>query len=284
MTHASSVRQALRSSDHLLTLFNQLGNTAAPNGRVLSAYRQARRALVTVRNVGELRQVLGELRATLTTLAQSSLITAAYYGTQQAWHELEAVGVTDNPVNAYDWTAALLAWLAVLDAQIARVQAAYVIGDGDLAPILGDESRVGLLAPAPVVNEGQHWLGAVLAGAWLSTVTGNLKRVGRDDAYQRQAVAAIDERTTDCCLRVHGQVVELRQPFHTPGTPHFAERQQDPPFHWNCRTTVCLVAREFADDALSMQMRDAAQAELQARAQTGQRVEIHPASATSRRP
>lgn len=281
--HERSVQLALRSNDYLLTLFNRLGNTAAPNGKVLSAYRQARRALVTVRNVGELRQVLNELRLTLEIIARTTLDRAAQYGAQQATAELDALDI-QGPPSTYDWMATLAAWLAVIDAQIARVQAAYVLGDGDLGTILGDESRVGLLAPAPVIGEGTHWAGAVLAGAWLSTISTNLKRTGQEDAYQRQAVAAIDERTTDCCLRVHGQVVALRQPFHLTGTPRFADHQQDPPFHWNCRTTVCLVAREMADDALSLSMRDAAQSELQARAQTGQRAEIHPAHATSRRP
>jgi hypothetical protein len=281
--HARSVQLALRSNAALKTITNQMGTTDAPRGRVLSAYRQARRALSSVRNVGELRQVLAELRLTLEIIARSTLDAATQYGIKQATAELTALDIA-GPPSAYAWQAALLAWLATIDAQLTKVQTLYVLGDGDLGPIVGDASRVGLLAPAPVVNEGAQWAAAVLAGAWLTTVSSTLQRTGQSEAYQRQAVAAIDERTTDCCLRVHGQVVELRERFHTPGTPHYAERQLDPPFHRYCRTTVCLVAREFADDALTVQMQDAAQSELQARAQTGQRAVIHPAHATSGRP
>ncbi len=280
--HVRSTQLALRSNAALKTLTNQLGSLDAPRGRVLSAYRQARRALLQVRNVGELRQVLSELRLTLAVIARTTLDQATQLGTQQALGELHALDL-DGPPTAYTWAAALAAWLAVIDAQLSRVQALYVVSDGDLAPIVGDAARMGALTPAPVIGEGAHWAAAVLAGAWLSTVSTNLRRVGKLEAYQRQAVAALDERTTDCCLHVHGQVVELRQPFHLTGTPRFSEYQQDPPFHWYCRTSVCLVAREFADDVLSVQMRDAAQAELQARAATGQRAPIHPAHATSRR-
>ena len=281
--HERAVQLALRSNAALKTITNQMGTTEAPRGRVLSAYRQARRALVAVRNVGELRQVLNELRLTLEIIARQTLDTATQYGLQQATAELAAWDIA-GPPSAYNWQAALAAWLAVIDAQLTKVQTLYIIGDGDVSPILGDTSRVGVLAPAPVINEGAQWAAVALAGAWLASVTNALRGIGQESAYQRQAVAAIDERTTDCCLRVHGQVVELRERFHTPGTPHFAERQLDPPFHWYCRTTVCLVRREFADDALSVQMRDAAQSELHARAQTGQRTTIHPAHATSQRP
>lgn len=58
--------------------------------------------------------------------------------------------------------------------------------------------------------------------------------------YQKQAIAAIDARTTDCCRRVNGQIQPLDKPFELRGTPRFADRLMQPPFHWNCRTVTVL--------------------------------------------
>jgi hypothetical protein len=82
---------------------------------------------------------------------------------------------------------------------------------------------------------------------------------------------------------VHGQVVDLDKPFHLTGQPRFAQYVDNPPFHWSCRTATALVRPQDAEDGLTQAMIDAARAELAARAATGKRVEIHPASALSRR-
>lgn len=102
--------------------------------------------------------------------------------------------------------------------------------------------------------------------------------------YKKQAIATIDERTTDCCLRVHGQIQPLDKPFKLTGTPRFGDRVPDPPFHWYCRTTEVLYNEKFEEFGIStMQMRDAANAEIEARDRTGTREEIYPSHATARR-
>lgn len=56
---------------------------------------------------------------------------------------------------------------------------------------------------------------------------------------QKQAVAfATGSDTTETCLRVHGQIQPINKPFDIVGRPSFGEKQMQPPFHWNCRTTV----------------------------------------------
>lgn len=109
-------------------------------------------------------------------------------------------------------------------------------------------------------------------------------QVQTDEVYQRQAIAAIDENTTDCCLRVHGQIVSFDNPFHLTGTPRFASHVHAPPFHWNCRTAVTVYRKEMESFGVTTdQMRDAAREEIGARRRTKKRVVIHPAHATSRR-
>lgn len=101
--------------------------------------------------------------------------------------------------------------------------------------------------------------------------------------YWKQAVAAIDERTTDCCLQVHGQVQPLDKPFELSGTPRFGDKIQNPPFHWYCRTATALYRPEMEQTGLTTtDMVSAAKAELAARLKGG-RVVIHPSNAVSRR-
>ena len=102
--------------------------------------------------------------------------------------------------------------------------------------------------------------------------------------WGRQAVAVIDERTTDCCLRVHGQWQAFGDEFTLTGTPRYADTMERPPFHRWCRTATALVQRQFAADDLTTQMRDAARDELNARkTQYPRRKVITPANAFSRR-
>ena len=108
-------------------------------------------------------------------------------------------------------------------------------------------------------------------------------QVQTGERWRKQAIAALDERTTDCCLRVHGQIKDLDEPFHLTGTPRFADEMQHPPFHWFCRTVETLWVEQFEQAGITTkEMRAAANAELKAR-EDGSRQEIHPASATSRR-
>lgn len=58
------------------------------------------------------------------------------------------------------------------------------------------------------------------------------------DTLMKMAMAVIDRRTTNCCLRVHGQIQPNNKPFILTGYPSFDSKMMQPPFHWNCRTSV----------------------------------------------
>lgn len=129
-------------------------------------------------------------------------------------------------------------------------------------------------------------------GARRTVITAN--NAARDAFYQlwgeqipglgKQAVAAIDENTTETCLLVHGQVQPMDSPYVLEGQPRFADRMMYPAFHWRCRTTSVAYHPDFevGSKISTRDMTSAAQAELTAR-EDGSREEIHPAHATSRR-
>lgn len=104
-------------------------------------------------------------------------------------------------------------------------------------------------------------------GIWASVngrATQRYREIERRDGirYQRQAIAAIDRRTTPCCLRVHGQIVDLDQPFHLTGTPRFGDYVMSPPFHYRCRTAISLYhPRMESISPSTAQLRAAARAE-----------------------
>jgi hypothetical protein len=125
-----------------------------------------------------------------------------------------------------------------------------------------DQARVSLQLAA----EGAIWAAGNGHVARLADLAG--ERRGR--RYQKQAIAAIDGRTTDCCLRVHGQIQVLDRPFVLTGTPRYADRIQNPPFHHRCRTAVALYLPEMeAIGTPTEQMRAQARAQMKQRGAKG---------------
>lgn len=270
--HALAVQLAERTNAELLRMFGRLGTAEHPRGAVLAAYRNALRSLhgalgdrFTVDEVLEsLRRLLG--------LAVVGQLRAAYAeGQRQAGGTLDAYGVgaqvgMEPQVLLVEAERALM---AVVDAQLQTVRSSVAAGIASEELILGDATRLGVLSPVPVTREAAKWLTAVATGAFGAAVRAALPA---DDGWRKQAVATIDERTTDCCLRVHGQLQPLDGEFHLTGTPRFADHLPQPPFHWHCRSVFALVMVEDADDALTRDMREAGRLEIVAREEDAERV------------
>ena len=262
--HLAAVRGAERTGRELQALFGRLGTVEHPRGRVLSAYRNARRwvqdafrreSWLLQAEVGE---VLGELRMGVQRAAVEMLAAAYDLGEMQGRAALEARGLdVAGGVRSRDLGAALGAWMGMVDQQVAAARAVTAAG-GEVELIIGDETRGGILQPGPVVREGARWLTSAVMLGWL----GEVETQEQGFEWYKQACAAIDERTTDCCLRVHGQVVPLRKKFKLTGEPRYADRLAWSPFHWYCRTSVALVTADEVEDDLTEQMLAAAAAEL----------------------
>lgn len=291
--HEAAVRSALRAGDRIGRLIARLGTAEHPRGEVLAAYRNAERGLAEVlrrgdtgiRRGGEAAEVLVGLRRDVARTARQTLSDAVGIGRDDAARQAQAWGLGQTRTGMDVDTAAMeAAWLAVVDAQSAAALALVATG-ADAGEIVGDDSRAGVLRPAVTVAEGGRWIAGAVSAAWrwwIGQWTGG-RGQGAGEWYH-QAVAAIDERTTDCCLRVHGQVQRLERPFELRGTPRYADRLDHPPFHWYCRTAEALLHQDQVGDGLTQEMLDAALAELLARGPDGKnRVEIHPSHGRSRR-
>lgn len=183
-------------------------------------------------------------------------------------------------------------WLDALEKDLeisaSRLRLANADTDAIVARLLSETSKDGrasvwqLSSVASNTEEARDvW---TYAGALVIAYLSNANQLVTGAEYQKQVIATIDERTTDCCLRAHGQIQPLDKPFHLTGTPRFADFVNTPPFHWNCRSTQVLYNPAFEEFGITTQeLRNAAGAEIQAREETKTRVPIYPSHATSRR-
>lgn len=68
---------------------------------------------------------------------------------------------------------------------------------------------------------------------------------------QKQLVAAINGDTTQTCLRAHGQIQPVDEPYQLSGQPRFAREMQYPGFHWNCRSASVMYHPAYESGALN---------------------------------
>ena len=230
--HRAAARAALRVDDELRGIFARLGSAEHPNGRVLRTYRVARRSLRASGGLqpGAVAETLGELKRAMREIGSEALSAAAQAGAKSARAQLDAYRLIGRPA-AYDWSSALTAWLASVESQAAAVQAAVLTG-AEPELIVGDETQPGMLNPSGPLRDGAKWAAIVAQAAWWAWIEASNARRDGPDALDKQAVAAIDERTTECCLLVHGQIVPLDEDFTLTGRPRFADKLQWTPFHW----------------------------------------------------
>ena len=284
----ATIRAAERTTRDLRALFGRaLGTNEHPRGRILAAYRNAHRALRDVfrrargaQAMGEVREVLTALRRDVQDAGTGALDAAIAIGRRQAEVERQVWELDPLDPTTPNTRAMMDGWLSTVDGQTAFAMA-VIATEGDPALILGSETRTGRLRASDTTRAGAHWIAAAAMGALWVSLQGPQERSKM--TYDKQVIATIDERTTDCCLQAHGQIVPFDSDFRLTGTPRYADEMDWSPFHDYCRTSIAMVPSALPEDDLTRQMRDAARAELMAREETGELVEIHPSHARSRR-
>ena len=260
----ASVRAARRTTRELKVLFGQMGTTQRPRGRILRAYRVVRLGARSAFNERmphfALSEVLSEFRLAMSRHINHFLVQARNLGQNQAEAEIEAWELPGTGQPPRSLQPERDAWLKIVDAQIAATEASPVP-----AFVLGGGTQLGILQPSPAIQAGAHWLTAAAIAFWFFGVERATRIDRRPWEWFKQAIPAIDERTTDCCLRVAGQAVPLSSEFKLTGTPRFADEQAWSPFHNWCRTSVSLVPDQFKDDDLTQKLEGEARLALRVR-------------------
>lgn len=278
--HLEAVLLALKVNDDTHDLFGKLGTTKKPRGRILKAYRAARRGLKgNFDDLPAINETLAILEREVRQAGRDIFQDAIDLGEDQGRQEADIYELPQTRTNV-DSSSAVVAWMNVLMAQINTIRAMAIGGTIDKKEILGDGLRVGLLSPAPVNREARRWVTQLSDAAHSDII--KQATVQTDDVYMRQAIATIDENTTETCLLVNGQIVGIDEPFVLTGTPRFADEKMNVPFHFECRTSVALIHPDNIDDDLTKAIREASRDELKAQEEGGKQV-IHPAFSFSRR-
>lgn len=258
-----AVKSGIRMNDRIGDLFAKIGTAAHPRGNVLTDYDQARLALEAAlakeNPLPAVRDVLRNMRRQLNSDVGNILNDAVLLGTDEASRQLRfynarprgSIRLTEQTNTAQETV------MSQFDAQAAAINA-LVLSNADPSQIIGDDERTGVLSSGVITAAAAIWGAYLIWTAFDTTVT------SQEEKFMKQAVAALDARTTDCCLRVHGQIVELEKPFHLTGTPRFADFMDWPAFHWYCRTSGVLYQAEF-DDGLTDKMQEGSQFFLDAR-------------------
>lgn len=244
--HEEAIASALNTVEELGTLFDRL---ALGNSALHRAYRTVLRALK-----GNLDDVMAVSEAMETLVASVRAISTEYYGEavdvgiEQSATDLGIYGIgAPEAVDDEIVNPALATTIQAVEVQAERT-ISLVRLEMDESYILGDENRQGVVRPEPVVGEMKFWMTAL---AMLAYSTGVSKATG----VRRQAVAQVDDVTTNTCLNVHGQMVGRKEKFHLTGTPRFAGEMLNPPFHRGCRTAIALILDQYVDGKVTEGMR-----------------------------
>jgi hypothetical protein len=274
-----SIQSTKRNDRWLLNAYARvLGTKEHPRGDVLSIYRKYRRQLEDVLTaqrmtmLREIREILADARRELNATAMRALRSAAERGVESAREQtqlyrddglrFQVAGETP------DLQATRDAWMLAYEQQAATVDALARNGSATVDTVLGGPDRMGLFQPAPVQREGSRILPEVLSAGFVGYVFGLVQR--REQPFGKQAIAAIDSRTTETCLNIHGQRQPMSKKFRVVGTPRFSRRKDWSPFHWYCRTSVVLYREEY-DDGLTERMQSQSEQEQQRRKEAAEK-------------
>lgn len=274
-------RSALKMNVRVGLLFSSIGTSASPRGFAMTAYRNAKRAMKSAlaenAPMTAARDVFQGLRSSIRSESLSLFLDSQALGADESARQLRFYNIPSNPGPSTGERATaqtvLDAVLARIDAQYAAVHAMILTG-ADASEILGDDERAGMVRSsdiAPLIAS----IAATLV--WSSFSNWTTAHAPTEISFNKQVIAGLDERTTDCCLRAHGQIVPLDKKFHLTGTPRYADYLEWTPFHYWCRTSIALHVPDY-DDGLTDTLRQSA-ARILAERSAGGTGYRHPANA-----
>lgn len=283
-----SIRQAERDNRKLKSLFGRsIGSKAKPRGAILSAYRQGRRQIAQLLKGNasdiEVSNALSDFSLNVSVIIDDAVRQAIELGRASSVAQLAAYADEGVSFLASRQSPNLQLFTASPRAAIERqmtVIRGLLASNASIEEIVGDDVRLGVMQPAPVQRDTANFTAIAAAAGFSYWLNGSQPETRPQSVFMKQAIAGIDERTTDCCLRVHGQVQPIDKPFELRGTPRYADKVQNPPFHNYCRTSTALYMEQW-DDGLTEQMRQAARLETEARDKANYKAP-HPANAFTR--
>lgn len=266
----NAIMAAVDANAEIKKLADNIYNQDNQKLALAATYRTARLAVEMALQGNDklrvIREIMADMKTSLSRSITTDLRAAQQAGLENAARQLNGYGikVTDAVVLETEIAdvleKAVGAVMASLDSQQATIEAILMAGLEE-SLILGGETQQGLLKPKPVADAGAFWATALFHDAFGYSTAVH----GKSMNFRKQAIAALDLRTTDCCLRVHGQIREMDNDFKLTGTPRFADEMAWSPFHHRCRTSIALYHAAF-DGGFTQKMVNSAKRILRERA------------------
>jgi hypothetical protein len=219
--HERSIASALKSVRQLKKLTDKMRGR---NSAIHRAYRTVLRALKgNTDNAAIVTDAVTTLEASIRAAATIYYDASLKVGLAQAKRDLQIYGLgqPDN-IDPSSIGLAVSSTIALLESQMEQATTIARLEMGE-EYIIGDASRKGIIQPAPILTEMAFWLTSLSV---LSYEQGTKRKMPE---VVRQAVAQIDQHTTQTCLNVHGQIVGEDEDFHLTGTPKYADEPKSCP-------------------------------------------------------
>jgi hypothetical protein len=279
-----AIESAIASNDIIGRSFERVGNNNFPGGFVTTAYQDANEQIAVILGASDaplkdVVSVLRGLRSRVGSDVRAEMLDMIAFGEEEANRQLrffkEPAGSADIMGLSEEVNAAVSAIEQKIYSQEALIQAMILTGS-EKESITGREERVGVLRASDVTAMAAAFIASFVWDGFLSVVDFYSSNYGRVN-FEKQAVAALDERTTQTCLQVHGQIQPFSKLFHLTGEPRYADEMDFPAFHGWCRTSVALYNSRW-EDGITREMLNGAQKILSERA-AGKSGYRHPANA-----
>lgn len=260
--HERAAAAAVNAINRLGDLFGLMGDSEIGDG-LFELYQLLIDDLQRLDNVAAIRSRLTRFERDVYGLVGEWITIALDIGEELGRKNIDTFALESVLLMSLDVPIVALARDAIktaLAAQSARVLA-LLAGNADAEFVFGSPTQPGILSAGTVIGEIARWLVNITNNAAETMLTASLNKSGApSEDWRKQAVATIDDVTTDTCLRVHGQVQPIGQPFQLSGNPWEAAKNYGfsawvPPFHWYCRTVVIYIPAALADGDKTRMMR-----------------------------
>jgi len=265
-------KEARKNDKFLKSSFAKfLGSSNHPRGAILSIYRRGRGEMRSALKSNRFQvslcvnDVLANMRQEIRGVGLLAVNASVTQGSESAQIQASAYQDAGQVMAlAYeqpDQGPLVTGFMTEFERQAQAICALVASGAYDEQRIIGDEARLGILQPNPVAVNGAEWIATALSMALLTWWVGRDREPKEKTDFQKQAIAVVDDVTTDCCLKVNGQIRDFKKKFTLTGTPRFANKMSWSPFHHRCRTSIALYLESF-DFGITDAIVEASKAEL----------------------
>lgn len=252
----------------------------------------AEQVRMVARDAGLIQEIearLSDLAAEHVLILRQNLTKAQEIGLEMAQREIERLvarlGLNIRPFTGID--PQLPGLVQTILSQVERLSEQYrttVTGELMTALIRGDDFRT-IVQRILAADPGPEGISLARQGANSAELMARRTVIEANNAsrqlvyeqakeqvegLKKQLVAAVQpDRTTVTCLKAHGQIREINEPYTLTGKPRFARKIMYPPFHWRCRSSSVAYHPQFEQGTqmTTEAMREAAQKELARREQ-----------------